>query len=75
MATQSAPAKKRATKPKSRQKITEHFSRHYFALMPEKKHHRIIVWVVFFALSALIAVQVSVRARSGGRPIFSSRLQ
>ncbi len=58
MATQSAPAKKRATKPKSRQKITEHFSRHYFALMPEKKHHRIIVWVVFFALSALIAVQL-----------------
>ena len=31
---------------------------HYYRVMPDNKHHRTLVWVVFFVFSGLIAVQL-----------------
>lgn len=31
---------------------------HYYRVMPDKKHHRMLIWVVFFVVSGLIAVQL-----------------
>ena len=31
---------------------------HYFRVMPDKKHHRVLIWVVFFVVSAIIAAQL-----------------
>ena len=31
---------------------------HYYRVMPDKKHHRIVIWVVFFAVSGIIAAQL-----------------
>jgi len=33
-------------------------SRHYYSYMPNKKHHRVLIWVVFFVTSAIIAAQL-----------------
>lgn len=33
-------------------------SRHYFSYMPNKKHHRILIWVVFLFTSLIIAAQL-----------------
>ena len=39
-------------------KTKEHFSRHYYSLMPEKKHHRVMVWMVFLLVTSTIAAQM-----------------
>lgn len=31
---------------------------HYYRVMPDKKHHRVLVWVVFFVVSGVIAAQL-----------------
>jgi beta-lactamase class A len=33
-------------------------SRHYFSYMPNKKRHRVLIWVAFLATSAIIAAQL-----------------
>lgn len=33
-------------------------SRHYFYYMPNKKHHRVLIWVVFLLTSLVIALQL-----------------
>ncbi|MDB5177737.1 MAG: hypothetical protein JWO61_120 [Candidatus Saccharibacteria bacterium] len=33
-------------------------SRHYFSYMPNKKHHRVLIWVVFLSISTIIAAQL-----------------
>jgi len=33
-------------------------SQHYFYYMPNKKHHRVLIWVVFLVTSAIIAAQL-----------------
>ena len=48
----SAALRQRAAKTK------EHFSRHYYSLMPEKKHHRVMVWMVFLLVTSTIAAQM-----------------
>jgi len=39
-------------------RATAHVSHHYFRLMPNKKHHRIVVWVVFLFLAAVLSAQM-----------------
>ena len=39
-------------------KTKEHFSRHYYSLMPEKKHHRVMVWTVFLLVASTIIGQM-----------------
>lgn len=36
----------------------ERFKFHYDTYMPNKKHHRVLIWVVFFVCAAVIAVQM-----------------
>ncbi len=31
---------------------------HYYRVMPDKKHHRVLIWVVFFVVSGIIAAQL-----------------
>ncbi len=31
---------------------------HYYRVMPDKKHHRVLIWVVFFVTSGVIAAQL-----------------
>ncbi len=45
----SAPLHRRAHK---------HIRHHYFRLMPDKKHHRIMIWVAFFVSAGIIAAQL-----------------
>ncbi|MDB5165164.1 MAG: hypothetical protein JWM00_54 [Candidatus Saccharibacteria bacterium] len=33
-------------------------SRHYFTYMPNQKHHRVLIWMVFLVTSAIIAAQL-----------------
>lgn len=49
-----------AKRPNNTKKLTpkQRFSRHYYALMPEKKRHRVLVWVVFLLVVASIAAQM-----------------
>ncbi len=35
-----------------------HVKRHYYTVMPNKKHHRVLVWVIFLTTSTLIAGQL-----------------
>lgn len=49
------------TKTPLRQKasrVHEHVRRHYYTYMPNKKHHRILVWAVFFVVAGVIAAQL-----------------
>lgn len=39
-------------------RIHAHVRRHYYAYMPNKKHHRILVWVAFFIVAGVIAAQL-----------------
>ncbi len=55
MAKSSQPNTKRDKK----QGIRQTFSRHYYSLMPNKKHHRVIVWVVFLSVAAVIGLQMA----------------
>lgn len=36
----------------------QRFSHHYYRVMPNKKHHRVLVWVVFLAVVGVIAAQM-----------------
>lgn len=49
-----------ANKPSNTNNLTpkQRFSRHYYALMPNKKHHRVLVWVVFLTVVGVIAAQM-----------------
>lgn len=31
---------------------------HYYRVMPDKKHHRVLIWVVFFVIAGVIAAQL-----------------
>lgn len=56
---QTAKSKRRKTAARQRAaKVKEHFDRHYYALMPKKKHHRVLVWTIFLALATIIAAQM-----------------
>lgn len=49
---------KRSHEKRRRAIVKEHFSRYYYSFMPEKKHHRILIWVVFLVGAGLIVVQL-----------------
>ena len=52
---------KRASPPTNipkHKRLHHHVARHYYAYMPNKKHHRVLVWVVFLLASLLIALQL-----------------
>ena len=74
---QTAKPKRRKTAARRRAaKVKEHFDRHYYALMPKKKHHRVLVWTVFLALAMIIVAQmlypverVLPFASLGGQPV------
>lgn len=44
---------------KSAKKTSAKIQHHYWAFMPAKKHHRIIIWSVFFGVSALLGWQIA----------------
>jgi hypothetical protein len=39
-------------------KVHAHVRHHYFRVMPNKKHHRVAIWVVFLVSSTMIALQM-----------------
>lgn len=45
-------------KPKLHQRAHAHVSHHYFRVMPNKKHHRTLVWVVFLLCSFVVSAQM-----------------
>lgn len=50
---------KNSTKQESKHaRVKRHVKAHYDARMPDKKHHRIIIWVVFLVSSTTIAAQL-----------------
>lgn len=61
----------------------QRISRHYYAVMPNKKHHRVLVWVVFLLIVGTIAAQMLYPlnravpfASLAGRPVgFTPELQ
>lgn len=55
MAQASQPNKKLDKK----QGIHQTLSRHYYSLMPNKKHHRVLIWVVFLIVVIIIALQMA----------------
>lgn len=32
--------------------------KHYYAFMPDKKHHRVMIWVIFLSISIVLAIQI-----------------
>jgi beta-lactamase class A len=59
MSSASVKTQKNSTKPESkRARVKKHVKAHYDARMPDKKHHRIIIWVVFLVAAATIAGQL-----------------
>lgn len=56
--------------------LRSHARRHYYTYMPNKKHHRVLLWVVFLFITITIAVQMLYPleralplARIGGQPV------
>lgn len=47
-----------SVRPSKRARVRKHVKARYDTYMPNKKHHRILVWVVFFACSFIIALQL-----------------
>lgn len=45
-------------KPALHRRAHKHIRHHYFRLMPDKKHHRVLIWVVFFVTAGIIAGQM-----------------
>lgn len=41
-----------------RRRAHKHIRHHYFRVMPNKKRHRIMIWVAFFVVSGTIALQM-----------------
>lgn len=44
--------------PEVRNTLREKVSHHYRRIMPDKKHHRVIIWVVFLLVVTVIAAQI-----------------
>lgn len=64
------------TKRDKKQGIRQTFSRHYYSLMPNKKHHRVLIWVVFLSVVITIGLQMAYPlnravpfARLGSEPV------
>lgn len=51
-------AKKASSKQTKKLTVRSHISRHYYSYMPNKKHHRVLIWVVFLLVAATIAAQM-----------------
>ena len=49
---------KKVLHPLHPRRVRHSVSRHYFSYMPNKKHHRVLVWVVFLVVSLVIAAQL-----------------
>lgn len=49
---------KKAKRPKRLAVVKGTVSRHYYSYMPNKRGHRVLVWVTFLVFSAMIAVQM-----------------
>ncbi len=59
MADSPQPPRPKEEKRRSRKALAkERFKAHYDTYMPNKKHHRVLVWVVFLACSVTIALQL-----------------
>lgn len=41
-----------------RKRAHHHIRHHYYRVMPDKKHHRVMIWVAFFSISITIALQM-----------------
>ena len=52
------PAKEASVRPRRVAAAKQAFNRHYYSLMPDKKHHRVAIWVVFLFVVAVIAAQM-----------------
>lgn len=42
----------------ARKRVHQHIRHHYYRVMPDKKRHRVMIWVTFFAVSITVALQM-----------------